>query len=97
MSKKRMVITPSGITWTEKDHREYLEGETDRDIWEAFSTLSDAQLMVEMNNEEKANDLINHAKLHIMRAMDRWGEGRRSEAMTNFKACDVNEWNDNRI
>ena len=53
--------------------------------------------MVEMNNEEKANDLINHAKLHIMRAMDRWGEGRRSEAMTNFKSCDVNEWNDNRI
>ena len=84
-------------TWTEKDNREYLEGEIDRDVWEAFSTLSDAQLMIEMNNKEKANDRIEHDKLHIMIAMDRWGEGRRSEAMTNFKACDVYEWNDNRI
>ena len=73
------------------------KAEIDRDVWEAFSTLSDAQLMIEMDNKEKANDRINHAKLHIMRAMDRWGESRRSEAMTNFKACDVYEWNDNRI
>ena len=40
-----------------------------KDVWEAFSTLSDAQEMVENKEWERANDLINHSKLHLMRMM----------------------------
>lgn len=37
-------------------------------VFEAFSTLSDAQEMIARGNDEQANELINHAKLHLLKA-----------------------------
>ena len=39
-------------------------------IWEAFCTLSDAQELISMGDSDRANSLINHAKLHLSEAQD---------------------------
>ncbi len=43
--------------------------ETVREVWQAFSTLSDAQELISEEGE-RASDRINHAKRHLMVVLD---------------------------
>ena len=38
---------------------------TMKHVWEAFSTLSDAQELILMNDSQRAIETINHAKRHL--------------------------------
>ena len=60
------------------------------EIWLAFSTLSDAQECIHMGSYESANDMINHAKLHIMEIMETWSDKEKSDAMmTSSNKCNL--------
>lgn len=39
---------------------------TVREVWQAFSILSDAQELIGVEEGERASDHINHAKRHLM-------------------------------
>ncbi len=41
-----------------------------REVWQAFSTLSDAQELIGMGEGEGANEQVNHAKRHLMVVLD---------------------------
>jgi len=43
---------------------------TMKHVWEAFSTLSDAQELISMGNTERANETINHAKRHLSQVFE---------------------------
>ena len=43
---------------------------TMKHVWEAFSTLSDAQELISMGNTNGANETINHAKRHLSRIFE---------------------------
>ena len=67
-----------------------------QDIWQAFSTLSDAQdLMMEFNDIQEAHKQINHAKRHLMTMIEVWSKDERFAA-TNlnnefFPGCRLTE------
>ena len=65
-----------------------------KDVWEAFSTLSDAQEMVENKEWERANDLINHSKLHLMRMMGTVPALRREAMSAITTVCQLNDLDD---
>jgi hypothetical protein len=52
-----------------------------KEVWQAFTTLSDAQALIEMNHLTKANDEINHAKIHLNEVMSKWSDDDRRDAM----------------
>ena len=52
-----------------------------KEVWQAFTTLSDAQALIELNNLTKANDEINHAKIHLNEVMSKWSDDDRRDAM----------------
>ena len=52
-----------------------------KEVWQAFTTLSDAQALIELNNPTKANDEINHAKIHLNEIMSKWSDDDRRDAM----------------
>ena len=39
--------------------------ETMKNVWESFSTLSDAQELISMGRNDEAIEMINHAKRHL--------------------------------
>ena len=54
-----------------------------KEVWLAFTTLSDAQtLLQEFNDIDRANDEINHAKIHLGKLMESWSTQERTDAMT---------------
>ena len=57
-----------------------------RHIFEAFSSLSDAQDLADAGCKEMANDRINHAKLHLQAIIDAdpeaWREAMRTAPIT---------------
>ena len=56
--------------------------EEKHEVWTAFSTLSDAQfLLQEFGDAEKANDEINHAKIHLSEIMNSWTHAEKGDAM----------------
>jgi len=61
-------------------------------LWMAFTTLSDAQALIEFKDVNGANREINHAKLHIHEIMKTWSDRDMSEAMSSaFQPCSVSE------
>ena len=57
-----------------------------KEVWQAFTTLSDAQALIEMNQHQsqyltKANDEITHAKIHLNEVMSKWSDDDRRDAM----------------
>tara|TARA_Y100000401_G_C8321405_1_gene225486 strand:+ start:20 stop:265 length:246 start_codon:yes stop_codon:yes gene_type:complete len=61
-----------------------------KEVWLAFTTLSDAQALIELNNPTKANDEINHAKIHLNEIMSKWSDDDRRDAMSQLE-CTVAE------
>ena len=62
-----------------------------KEVWLAFTTLSDAQtLLQEFNDIDRANDEINHAKIHLGKLMDSWSTQERTDAMTGL-TCTVQD------
>ena len=65
---------------TKKKIMQVIDEEGCRQIWRAFSTLSDAQEELAENvrlahyEEVRANDLINDAKRRILTVMKKWPE-----------------------
>lgn len=51
------------------------------DVWQAFSTLSDAQELMAMGQREAAIQMVNHAKRHLDRAMQVEGDEARRQAI----------------
>ena len=62
-------------------------------IWEAFCTLSDAQELISMGNPERANSLINHAKLHLIEAQDVDPEAQRNSILKKDFGCILSDEN----
>ena len=65
--------------------------ETINDLFEAFSTLSDAQELATMGSPETTVEFINHAKLHLLRLMNEYTVEERREASfnSNFAPCEI--------
>mgnify|MGYP001343610902 FL=1 len=62
---------------------------TMKHVWEAFSTLSDAQELISMGRNESANDMINHAKQHLSKVFEQ-DQTLLQEAMLNMSVtCEV--------
>ena len=62
-----------------------------KEVWLAFTTLSDAQtLLQEFNDPNRANDEINHAKIHLSEIMESWTYEDRADAMTGL-SCTVDD------
>ena len=66
------------------------------EVWTAFSTLSDAQfLLQEFGDAERANQEINHAKIHLSEILVSWTQEERAEAMFptsgSMMKCSVEE------
>ncbi|MDP2952727.1 MAG: hypothetical protein Q8O76_05380, partial [Chloroflexota bacterium] len=51
-----------------------MESRQKLDVWEALSTLSDAQELLARGQTKSANDVINHAKKHLGRVLDDEGD-----------------------
>lgn len=66
---------------------------SNKEIWLAFTTLSDAQtLLQEFGDPVRANDEINHAKIHLSQILESWSHEERSEAMDLIgQECTVKE------
>jgi uncharacterized protein YjfI (DUF2170 family) len=63
-----------------------------QDTWEVFSTLSDAQTVLqEFGDVERNIELINHAKKHLMRIMEDWSDDVMRDAMTSTMKCNLQE------
>lgn len=64
-----------------------------KEVWLAFTTLSDAQtLLQEFNDPDRANDEINHAKIHLGQIMESWTAKDRVDAMTGLTCTVRNEY-----
>ena len=62
---------------------------TMKHVWEAFSTLSDAQELISMGLDVSANDMINHAKRHLSKVFDQ-DQTLLQEVMLNMSVtCEV--------
>jgi len=61
-----------------------------RHVFEAFSSLSDAQDLAAAGSVKAANDLINHAKLHLLAISDADHEIWR-QAMSTGLGCSLAE------
>lgn len=58
------------------------------EMWEAFCTLSDAQELIAMGRPDDANDMINHAKLHLLRIQVQHPEAHRNAVgAASFEPC----------
>ena len=61
-------------------------------LWMAFTTLSDAQTLIEFQDMDGANREINHAKLHINEIMETWSDNDRHLAIaSSMKLCSVSD------
>lgn len=61
-------------------------------LWLAFTTLSDAQALIEFQDIDGTNREINHAKLHIMEIMKTWSDSDMGIAMdSSTKPCSVSK------
>ena len=64
-----------------------------KEVWLAFTTLSDAQtLLQEFNDIDRANDEINHAKIHLGKLMESWSTQERTDAMTGLTCTEQDEY-----
>jgi hypothetical protein len=62
------------------------------EVWQAFSTLSDAQELIGVERGEKASDRINHAKRHLMAVLDKAeDEGILRRVVFEKKTCTLEE------
>ncbi len=55
-----------------------------KEVWHAFSTLSDAQELIGEEGE-RASDRINHAKRHLLVVLD--GAGISRQTIVEFVTC----------
>ena len=75
---------------TPKDELSAYQWQTEQimaQVWEAFCTLSDAQELISMGETDRANSLINHAKLHLSEAQDVDAEANRAAIVKKDFGC----------
>ena len=74
-----------------------LEAETDEqyesrvidvEVFQAFSSLSDAQTVIELGGDShEINKQIGHAKHHLFKVMGGWDQDRSMKAMYPYEGC----------
>jgi hypothetical protein len=60
------------------------------ELWQAFTTLSDAQELIALGDSPKANEEINHAKRHLHEVFSKLNDDERTKAMTDTWLCTLN-------
>ena len=59
-------------------------------LWQAFTTLSDAQELIGMGEVNDANEEINHAKRHLHEVFSALSDGEQRQAMVGIWRCTLN-------
>jgi len=58
-----------------------------KNIFQAFGALSDAQELISVNRVRGANDLVSHAKLHLMEIIEADEEGYAEVMLSMSPTC----------
>ena len=59
-------------------------------LWQAFTTLSDAQALLDMGEVNDANEEINHAKRHLHEVFGTLSDDEQRRAMFDTWLCTLN-------
>ena len=59
-------------------------------LWQAFTTLSDAQELISMGEVNDANEEINHAKRHLNEVFSTLNDDEKRKAMMDTWLCTLN-------
>lgn len=59
-------------------------------LWQAFTTLSDAQELIALGDSDRANDEINHAKRHLHEVFSKLRDDEQRQAMIDTWLCTLN-------
>ena len=60
------------------------------ELWQAFTTLSDAQELISLGDSSRANDEINHAKRHLHEVFSKLSDDEQRQAMGDAWLCTLN-------
>jgi len=60
------------------------------ELWQAFTTLSDAQELISLGDSSRANEEINHAKRHLHEVFSKLNDDEQFKAMTDTWLCTLN-------
>jgi len=59
-------------------------------LWQAFTTLSDAQELINLRDTSAANKEINHAKRHLHEVFSKLNDEEQRQAMGDTWLCTLN-------
>tara|TARA_R110002020_G_scaffold327731_1_gene543683 strand:- start:651 stop:911 length:261 start_codon:yes stop_codon:yes gene_type:complete len=59
-------------------------------LWQAFTTLSDAQELLNLEDPSRANEEINHAKRHLHEVFSKLSDDEQRQAMGDAWLCTLN-------
>ena len=59
-------------------------------LWQAFTTLSDAQELIDQGNPSRASEEINHAKRHLHEVFGTLSDDEQRRAMLDTWLCTLN-------
>ena len=59
-------------------------------LWQAFTTLSDAQELIGLGDPSRANEEINHAKRHLHEVFGTLSDDEQRQAMLDTWLCTLN-------
>jgi len=59
-------------------------------LWQAFTTLSDAQELISLGDPSRANEEINHAKRHLHEVFSTLSDDEQRRAMLDTWLCTLN-------
>ena len=60
------------------------------ELWQAFTTLSDAQELISLGDSSRANEEINHAKRHFSEVFNTLTDDEKRKAMMDTWTCTLN-------
>ena len=60
------------------------------ELWQAFTTLSDAQELIALGDSDRANEEINHAKRHLHEVFGKLSDDEQRQAIGDAWLCTLN-------